>query len=101
MVVSMLTAALLKMDKWHKIRHLALDMDGTMYTGDTLFAATLPFLSLLRDLCIGYTFLTNNPSKSTVEYLAHLRRMGIEATAEQLCTSTQATIDFLRNNRPE
>ncbi len=76
-------------------------MDGTIYTGDTLFAATLPFLSLLRDLCIGYTFLTNNPSKSTVKYLAHLRRMGIEATAEQLCTSTQATIDFLRNNRPE
>jgi HAD superfamily hydrolase (TIGR01450 family) len=83
------------------LRHVALDMDGTIYSGETLFGTTGPFLKLLNDLGIGYTFLTNNPSKSTAEYLAQLRRMGIEATAEQLYTSTQATIDFLKKNRPE
>jgi HAD superfamily hydrolase (TIGR01450 family) len=84
-----------------KIRHVALDMDGTIYRGATLFPCTLPFLKLLRELGIGHTFLTNNPSKSAAEYLAHLGRMGIATIAEQLYTSTQATIDFLKKNRPE
>ena len=52
-----------------KIRHVALDMDGTIYTGGTLFASTDPFLQRLRELGIGYTFLTNNPSKSVDDYL--------------------------------
>lgn len=83
-----------------RIRHVALDMDGTIYKGDTLFTATDPFLSLLRDLGIGYTFLTNNPSKSVTDYLEHLREIGIEVTEAQLYTSTQATIECLRQKYP-
>ncbi len=83
------------------VRHVALDMDGTIYTDKTLFPATLPFLATLKELGISHTFLTNNPSKSVAEYLAHLRDMGIQATADQLYTSTQATIDFLRKNFPQ
>ena len=84
-----------------KIRHVALDMDGTIYTDKTLFPATLPFLATLKKLGISHTFLTNNPSKSVAEYLTHLRNMGIEANAEQLYTSTQATIHFLHKNFPQ
>ena len=84
-----------------KIRHVALDMDGTIYNGTTLFETTIPFLSLLEKLGIGHTFLTNNPSKSTAEYLAHLRAMNIPATADQLYTSTLATIDFLKIKWPQ
>ena len=83
-----------------KIRHVALDMDGTIYKGGTLFEATDPFLQRLGELGIGYTFLTNNPSKSVTDYLAHLRGLGIPATEEQLYTSTQATIEFLRKKWP-
>ena len=82
------------------IRHVALDMDGTIYKGGTLFEATDPFLQRLRELGIGYTFLTNNPSKSVNDYLAHLRHLGIPATEEQLYTSVQATIEFLREKWP-
>jgi NagD protein len=84
-----------------KIRHVALDMDGTIYTDKILFDTTLPFLDVLKQLGISHTFLTNNPSKSVAEYLAHLRDMGIQATDGQLYTSTQATIDFLRRNFPQ
>jgi len=84
-----------------QIRHAALDMDGTIYRGGTLFPTTGPFLSLLRELGVGYTFLTNNPSKSADDYLAHLRRMGIEAQAEDLHTSTQATIEYLHTQWPQ
>jgi HAD superfamily hydrolase (TIGR01450 family) len=91
----------LLIQRLRRIRHVALDMDGTIYTDKTLFQTTLPFLNVLKELCIGHTFLTNNPSKSVAEYLAHLHNMGIQATADQLYTSTQATIDFLQKNFPQ
>jgi NagD protein len=87
-------------ERLSRIRHVALDMDGTIYNGGTLFAATGPFLSLLGQLDIGYTFLTNNPSKSLADYQLHLEGLGIRITAGQLYTSTQATIEFLRESQP-
>lgn len=83
-----------------KIRHIALDMDGTVYMDKTLFSTALPFLDLLKKLQITHTFLTNNPSKSATEYLSHLKDIGIKATAEELYTSAHATIDFLKNKFP-
>jgi NagD protein len=88
-------------ERLSRIRHVALDLDGTIYNGRTLFAATGPFLTLLSDLRVGYTFLTNNPTKSVADYLSHLRRLGVCATAEQLYTSTQATIEYLRESQPQ
>jgi len=84
----------------NRIRHVALDMDGTIYKGKTLFAVTDPFLDLLGELGIGYTFLTNNPSKSVTDYVAHLREMGIPATPDQLYTSAQATVEYLKEKWP-
>ena len=82
------------------LRHVALDMDGTIYSGGTLFESTRPFLALLAELGIGHTFLTNNSSKSAEDYLARLRQIGIVATPDQLYTSTQATIEHLRQHLP-
>ncbi len=83
-----------------KIRHVALDMDGTIYSGGTLFPFTVPFLASLEKLGIGHTFLTNNSSKSAKDYLLHLEKMGIRARADQLYISTHATIEYLRENLP-
>lgn len=84
-----------------EIAHVALDMDGTIYKGGTLFPFTLPFLEQMRALGIGWTFLTNNPSKSSVDYLAHLRKMGVSAAADELYTSAQATIGCLQERFPK
>ena len=84
-----------------RIRHVALDMDGTIYRGGTLFDVTVPFLGLLEEIGVGYTFLTNNPSKNLADYTRHLREMGIHAQEDQLYTSTQATIEFLQAEWPE
>src|SRR2546423_880593 len=78
------------------IRHIALDLDGTIYRGGTVFKSTVPFLELLGRLGIGHTFLTNNPSRSDADYLAHLRHLGVPARPEQVCTSVHATLEFLR-----
>ena len=82
------------------IRHVALDMDGSIYMGNSLFPFTIPFLRRLREMGITYSFLTNNPSKSLDDYLLKLHKMGIEATEEEMYTTTVATIDYLKAHYP-
>ena len=43
------------MDKCRKIKHVALDMDGTIYLGSKLFPYTLGFLKDLEELGIKYS----------------------------------------------
>ena len=85
-------------DRLKKIRHMALDMDGTLYLGGRLFPWTQDFLKTLREKGIGYTFLTNNPTRSVADYLAKLAGMGIEASEENMLTTSLAAIDWLKEN---
>ena len=84
-----------------KIRHVAFDMDGTIYMGSTLFPFTIGTLHALRENGIGYSFLTNNPSRSIAAYLSKLAGMGIEATREEMYTTAVATVDYIRTHYPE
>lgn len=86
--------------KLKSIKHVALDMDGTIYNGSTLFPYTVAFLERLKAAGIGYSFLTNNPSKNRQDYLKHLANMGIAAQSNEMYTSALATIDYLKNNYP-
>ena len=83
-----------------QIRHVALDMDGTIYMGSVLFPWTPDFLTGLGPAGIGHSFLTNNPSKSIADYLRRLDGMGIRATREEMYTTTLATIDYLQTHLP-
>lgn len=89
------------MERLRKIRHVALDMDGTIYMGMTLFPYTKSFLESLRKMGITYSFLTNNPSTSIPDYLKKLSGMGIEATEEEMYTTALATIDYIKRNYPD
>jgi NagD protein len=82
------------------VRHLALDLDGTLYLGGTLFPFTVPFLRRVRELGIGRTFFTNNSSVSTKGYVRKLNALGIDATADDLFSSTHATLAYLRGHKP-
>lgn len=84
-----------------RIRHVALDMDGTIYMGSTLFPFTKDFLAKLTRLGIGYSFLTNNPTRSIADYLKKLAKLGIEATDEEMYTTAVATIEYLKARMPE
>jgi HAD superfamily hydrolase (TIGR01450 family) len=83
------------------IRCVALDLDGTVYKGKSLFEWTNPFLALLRELGIDYDFLTNNSSRSASDYVRHLTDMGLDVTADQVFTSGLATIECLRSEYPQ
>lgn len=83
------------------LEHVALDMDGTIYLGSHLFPFTNDFLSTLSEAGVKYSFLTNNPTRSVADYLAKLKGMGIEATEENMYTTSLAAIDYLKKNHPE
>ena len=84
-----------------KLRHIVLDMDGTIYLGGTLFPHSLAFLSTLASFDIGYSFVTNNCSRSRAEYVHHLREIGIEAEPEAIWTSAHATIHYISVELPQ
>ena len=84
-----------------RIRHVALDMDGTIYLGSKLFPWTKGFLQKLTDNGIGYSFLTNNPTRSLDDYVKKLAGMGIDATREEVYTTAVATIDYIKTHFPD
>jgi HAD superfamily hydrolase (TIGR01450 family) len=84
-----------------QLKHFVLDLDGTIYLGNTLFDDSLPLLATLADHGLGYTFVTNNSSRSRVAYAAHLRDMGIVAAPESIVTSAHATMHHIRQTLPD
>ena len=89
------------MERLRKLKHFALDMDGTIYLGATLFPYTKAFLGGVKEMGLNYSFLTNNPSAGIADYLAKLAKLGIEATREEMYTTSIATIDYIKTHYPE
>ena len=87
--------------KLSKIKHLALDMDGTIYLGSQLFPFTIDFLDSMDKAGVGHSFLTNNPTKSVADYLHKLEGMGIKATEDNMYTTSLAAIDYIKKTHPE
>lgn len=87
-------------ERLKNIRHLALDMDGTIYMGSTLFPYTLKFLSDMAGAGIGYSFLTNNPSRSVADYLKKLEGLGIQVDEDNMYTTSLAAIDYIKAHYP-
>lgn len=77
-----------------------LDMDGTIYLGNELIDGAKEFLDVLRREKTRALFLTNNSSKNRMNYVEKLRRLGIDATPEDIFTSGEATAMFLRKRYP-
>lgn len=87
--------------KLKNLKHILLDMDGTIYCGNKLFDTTIPFFEILSSLGIGFSFLTNNSSRSVRDYIDKLSSMGIKSEREGLYTSTLFAAEYLKNNFPD
>ena len=68
-----------------------LDMDGTVYLGDTLLPGAKEFIDLLDARGLEYLFLTNNSSKHQGQYAEKLSRFGLNMGPEKIFTSGEAT----------
>lgn len=84
-----------------KLKHIALDMDGTIYMGKTLFPFTNPVLKGFDELGCAHSFLTNNPTSSVQAYIDKLHKLGIEATEDNMYTTSLATIDYIKAHYPQ
>ena len=77
-----------------------LDMDGTIYNEETLFDGTVELLHTIRRQGGRYLFITNNSSRSVVDYIKKMDRLGISTDAEDFFTSAQATVLWLKRHHP-
>lgn len=71
------------------------DMDGTLYIGNRLYDFTVELLDTIKKQGGKYIFMTNNSSKSVVDYVKKLDKLGIKATSDDFMTSSQATSFYL------
>lgn len=78
-----------------------LDMDGTFYLGDRLLDGALDFLEAVREAGKQFIFFTNNSSKSPSLYLDKLKKMNCFIKRQQIMTSGDVTIQFLKTYYPE
>ena len=77
------------------IKAVFLDLDGTIYLGDSLIDGSLDFLGRLEERGIKRYFLSNNSSKSVEQYVEKLRDLGIDADKEEVLLSTHDLISWL------
>lgn len=82
----------------NKINCFALDLDGTVYLGETWIDGAREFLAGIKKSGRKYVFMTNNSSKSASAYYEKLGRMGLEVLSNELVTSGEATMRFLQQN---
>jgi HAD superfamily hydrolase (TIGR01457 family) len=87
-------------ERLRAVRAFLLDMDGTMYLGERAFPEASLLMDVLRKTGRRHLWLTNNSSQAAGDWAAKLRRMGFEATEEQVYTSTEATLAYLLRQTP-
>ncbi len=73
------------------------DMDGTIYLGNTLFDRVGELLKNIENRGGRYVFITNNASKSVVDYVKKLHSLGLtDVTEENFFTSAQAALLLMK-----
>lgn len=85
----------------HRLRNIEtylLDLDGTFYLGSNLYPWSLPFVETMNRLGRRFIFVTNNSSQNAKHYVQKIRGMGVEITEDQVFTSGQATIYYLKKH---
>ena len=75
------------------------DMDGTIYLGNQVFPFAIRFIDNLRAAGKKVLFFTNNASHTTDFYVQKLSKLGFSPTKEEIMTSGDVTIEFLKRHR--
>lgn len=76
-----------------------LDMDGTIYHENDLIDGASDFFSALKKQGKKYVFMTNNSSKGAKSYIEKLGKLGIDASIENIASSVDATILYLKQHK--
>lgn len=74
------------------------DLDGTVYVDDHLVPGAAETIATLRAHGARIVFLTNNPLDLPVDYAAKLTRLGVPTDANDVVSSTDALLLYLREH---
>lgn len=73
------------------------DMDGTINLGNTLIDGALELIHLLENRGTKFFFFTNNSSKSPLDYVEKLKKLGFQKVGlEHIVTSGDVMIHYLK-----
>lgn len=75
-----------------------LDMDGTFYLGNQVIGGAVDFVRYVEKMGRRVLFFTNNSSQSPKVYMERLSDMGCPIAREQIMTSGDVTIAYLKEN---
>ena len=75
-----------------------LDMDGTFYLGNNIIDGSLEFLEAVKKAGKSYIFFTNNSSTNSDKYIEKLAGMNCFIKKDQIMTSGDVMIRFLKSN---
>jgi HAD superfamily hydrolase (TIGR01450 family) len=84
-----------------RVRLVIFDLDGVVYRGSEPVPGAAELVAFLHGHGTPVRFATNNSTATRQAYADRLREMGIGASAEEIVTSTSATIEHLRRHAPE
>jgi len=84
-----------------KLAGLIIDMDGVLWHGSKPVQGLEAFFSVLRDKAIPFILATNNASLTQQQYIEKLASMGVTVSADEILTSSMATVSFLDENIPK
>jgi HAD superfamily hydrolase (TIGR01450 family) len=77
-----------------------LDLDGTVYLGGAPLPGAVETIDRLRGLGSRVVFLSNNPLQRPAAYAEKLRGMGIQVQDDEVVSSIDALLRYLRERPP-
>ncbi len=82
------------------VKAFLIDLDGTLYLGDTPVEGSAQFLNFLKSERIPFLLLTNNSTRTPEQVSEKLRKLGMEVEPEKIYTSASALEDYLKEHYP-
>jgi 4-nitrophenyl phosphatase len=85
----------------HRPRLVIFDLDGVVYRGHEEVPGAAALVNALRAAGRLVRFATNNSTATRADYVERLAGHGIRATADEIVTSSYATLQHLQAHLPE
>jgi phosphoglycolate/pyridoxal phosphate phosphatase family enzyme len=76
------------------------DMDGTIYLGNGLLPGVTELMEAIRAAGRRRAFATNNSTRTRAMYADKLRKLGLDATEDDIVTSSTLTAAWINRHRP-
>lgn len=84
-----------------RVRLVIFDLDGVVYRGPEPVPGASDLVSWLHERRVLVRFATNNSMVTRAGYADRLATFGIRAAADEVVTSTSATVEHLHHHAPE